>query len=491
MKCPNCGAEMKESLLYCENCGEDIHIVPDFEPELERNIKQSLEHILEDVAQEDGQKDAQAGKNAAKEDSGARRDRPGRRLRPLAGWIGMGVLVLLLIAGGVMTVLYFSSDYQAQRARRCTEAGQYERAIRYYTRAMELDRFNVDLKLELAEVYFLKSDKEEYEYWLKEIVEDVNADVEQLESAYGKLIAIYRAREDYQTISDMLLTCEHESIRTTYQNYLAEAPQFSVTAGEYDEVKALKLTVTGKGTIYYTLNGSIPDESCEQYTAPILLENGSYTVKAVFVNENGVASEIAEAKYRITVEELEAPELNVDDGEYDTPVFITVMNDAEEIYYTTDGSNPTMDSAQYTGPIPMPLGVSHFKFARLEVGRSSEIVERSFTFELDTDTTPEQAVDLVRENALASGKIWDHSGHFDDTKAHYQYQYLCVANIDEIGDSKLGDTGGSGTYYVVAEILVDEQGTAARTGNYYAVNVYTGSFFRLQIENGIYTLIGI
>lgn len=487
MKCPNCGAEMKESLLYCENCGEDIHIVPDFEPELERNIEQSLEHILEDVAQEDGQ----AGKAAVKEDTGAQKDSPGKRFRPMAGWIGMGVLVLLLIVGGVMTFQYFSPDHQTQCARRCTAAGQYERAIHYYTRAMELDRFNVDLKLELAEVYFLKNDKAEYEYWLKEIVTDPNTDVEQLESAYGKLIAIYRAREDYQTISDMLLTCENESIRTAFQSYLAEAPQFSVTAGEYDEVKALKLTVTGKGTIYYTLNGSTPDESSEQYTAPILLENGTYTVKAVYVNENGVASEVAEAQYRITVEELEAPELNVDDGEYNTPVFITVMNDTEEIYYTTDGSTPTMDSTQYTNPIPMPLGVSHFKFARLEVGRSSEIVERSFTFELDTDFTPEQAVDLVRENALASGKIRDHSGHFDDTEAHYQYQYLCVANIDEIGDSNLGDTGGVGIYYVVAETLADTQGISTRTGNYFAVNVYTGSFYKLQIEDGIYTLIEI
>ena len=34
MKCPNCGAEMEEGKLYCEHCGEDIHIVPDFEPEV-------------------------------------------------------------------------------------------------------------------------------------------------------------------------------------------------------------------------------------------------------------------------------------------------------------------------------------------------------------------------------------------------------------------------------------------------------------------------
>lgn len=475
MKCPNCGAEMKDNLLYCEKCGEDIHIVPDFEPELERNMEQSMEHILEEVAQEDGQ----AGKNADQNAAGASGGDSGKRLRRIVGWIGIGVLVLLLIVGGTTLFQYFSPDYQIQRARQATTSEQYEKAIRYYTRAMELDRFNVDLKLELAGVYFLKNDKTEYEYWLLDIVTDPNTNAEQLESAYGKLIAVYRAREDYQGINDMLLDCESEAIRTTYQNYLAEPPQFSVAGGEYDEVQALKITVTGKGTIYYTLNGRKPDENAERYTTPIILENGSHTVKAVYINENGVSSNIVEARYSITVEELEAPELNVDDGEYDTPVFITVTNDIEEIYYTADGSTPTMDSAQYTGPIPMPLGVSHFKFARLEIGRSSEIVERRFVFVLNTDITPEKAVDQVRENALASGKIYDNSGHFDDTEACYEYHYLWVADINE------------SAYYAVAEVLVDAQGVAARTGNYFAINAYSGSFYKLNIENGVYTLIEI
>ncbi len=472
MKCPNCGAEMKEGRLYCENCGEDIHIVPDFEPELERNIEQSLGHILDDVGRQQ-----RTSEKSAEPDEGTRPVPLGQRVRPLALWIGMGLLVLFLAAGGVRIFQYYSPDYQTDSAQRATAAGQYERAIRYYNRAMELDRFNVDLKLELADVYFLENDRTEYEFWLRRIVEDPNADSEQLSSAYGKLIALYRAREDYQTINDMLLTCENESIRTTYQSYLAQMPQFSVPGGDYDEVKALKLTVTGKGNIYYTLDGTVPDERDERYTTPILLENGDYEVQAVFVNENGVASEIADAVYHIHVEELEPPLLNVDGGEYDTPVLITVVNDAENVYYTTNGTAPTMNSAQYTEPIPMPLGVSTFQFARLEPGRSSVVVERVFTFELDTDVTPELAVDKVRKHALDTGKIVDDFGHFDDSEACYQYQYLYVIDINDIN-----------AFYVVAELFVDAQGIAAYSGNYYAVNAYSGYLYRLQIEDGSYQL---
>ena len=35
MKCPRCGSEMKEGMLFCENCGEEIRIVQDFEPEID------------------------------------------------------------------------------------------------------------------------------------------------------------------------------------------------------------------------------------------------------------------------------------------------------------------------------------------------------------------------------------------------------------------------------------------------------------------------
>lgn len=53
MKCPNCGAEMKEGTLYCEHCGEDIHIVPDFEPEIEYNMEQTLHDIAREMTPEE------------------------------------------------------------------------------------------------------------------------------------------------------------------------------------------------------------------------------------------------------------------------------------------------------------------------------------------------------------------------------------------------------------------------------------------------------
>lgn len=461
MKCPNCGAEMKDGILYCEHCGEDIHIVPDFEPELEHNIEQSLGHIRKSV--EESNEPVQKTVVFS--------------VKQLGFVISILILIIFLVFGIFCLLSYFSVNEQIDKARDATLKGNYDKAIARYEHALELDSLNVDAKFELAEVYFLQNNTEEYEKLLVQIVNDPNTGVEQLESAYGKLIAVYRTQGDYQTINDMLLTCPNEAIKTTYHSYLAMPPVFSTASGEYREVQAIKLTVTGKGIIYYTLDGKDPTSDSTQYTAPILLENGKHIIKAIFVNENGVQSEMVEAEYQIDVEELEEPAVNLEGGEYNVPLMISIINGYENVYYTTDGSIPTMDSHLYTEPIPMPLGVSVFKFARIEPGRISQIVERTYTLVLSTDISAEMAVDKVREHSLATGKIIDNSGHFDETKACYRYQFKYVLNINQAGD-----------YFVIEELLSDIYNVQTKTGNYYAVEAYTGKLYKLQIENGVYTL---
>lgn len=49
MKCPNCGCEMAEDHLYCEKCGMEIQMVPDFEPEFENSIIETLSTVAEEI----------------------------------------------------------------------------------------------------------------------------------------------------------------------------------------------------------------------------------------------------------------------------------------------------------------------------------------------------------------------------------------------------------------------------------------------------------
>ena len=254
-----------------------------------------------------------------------------------------------------------------------------------------------------------------------------------------------------------------------YQSYIAREPEFSVNEGYYTSIQPLRLTVIGTGKIYYTMDGSRPTEASTEYTAPIIMDNGDYVISAYFVNDRGVSSNVVKKEYHIENDELAPPEINAISGSYSFPVAIEVMDDEGDVYYTTDGSDPTYNSAVYSGPIPMPLGRSTFKFARVVDGVTGKITERTYELAMDTDLTPALAVDSVVEYVLSTGKIIDLAGHYDESENKYQYMYQYVTSFNE-----------SGYFYVVAEVLWSTDGSTVRTGSNYAVNVFTKELFKLQ-----------
>lgn len=507
MKCPNCGSEMAEGSLYCEKCGEDIHIVPDFEPELEQNIEQNIEQTIHTILAELDEVKTNAnseGESAQNKDDTQQiqvnkhrknilgkqntSDNPKhknnfgkkkipknqRKRRSYMGiMLFLGILVIVLL-GGIAGLIYgyYSEEFQVNRAVWYTSAGKYDKAISCYNRALELDSSNIELLFNLAEVYYLKNNKIEYEYLLREIIKNPNATAEQLEGAYDKLIAIYRARDDYQTINTLLLASGNENLISTYQKYIVREPEFSIKEGYYTSIQPLKLSAAGTGKIYYTMDGSVPTEESTQYTAPIILDNGDYVITAFFVNDRGVASDAVSKEYHIENDEIPPPEVSALSGEYSFPVNIEVTGDDEDVYYTTDGTVPTYFSNVYTGPIPMPLGKSNFKFAKIVNGVTGTVTDRVYQLVLNTDFTPQQAVDTVVQYAMSVQKIYDEEGHFDDSGSVYRYEYQYAANINSVAD-----------FYVIEEILQGADGILTRTGNHYAVNVYTGEMFRLQKDN--------
>lgn len=553
MKCPKCGADMAEGSLYCEQCGEEIHMVPDYEPELEFSIIQSMNNIMADVngdspaallessedekrigeisnahsrnspgggaSRQDGRnKGGQAGKetdmlynrdgqnckndqmyeqrvqNDKRDNSDATKNdfqenvaenlhRKKNRLLILSV-VCAGVIMVICVAGGIMLYLYNSYDYQLEQAMECLASQRYDKAIQYYSRALELDDKDIEVRFSLADTYFQKGNKIEYEYLLREIIHNTNADDAQLERAYGKLIAVYREKKDYNTINQILMACDNEKIQNIYQTYIAKPPEFSYQEGYYTEIVPLKLIAATTGKIYYTLDGTQPDDSSMEYTAPIFLDNGDHMVKACFVNEYGVYSSCVSKEFHVSITQVAAPDISVISGEYYYPMLIEVLDYYDgEVYYTTDGSEPGQHSLPYTGAIPMPIGRSTFKFAFvMQDGSISDIAERTYQLRLNTLISEKDAERKIVDYMVSTGKIYDSEGNYSEENAgQYKYQYQCVLNVNQESD-----------YYMIAEIYKDEDGNMTKTGSYFAVDIYSGGLFKLQVdENSNYTLVEI
>ena len=273
MKCPNCGQEIQEEHLYCEKCGMEIQIVPDFEPEIENSITETLITVAEEIDH----------KKTDKNDTFFS-DEQGKSFW-LIKMITFLVILLVVVIGTIIMYLNYSVSYQINKAKEKANRNDYEAAVSYLDRALELEKGNVEIVLLQANYYFKLNQEDKAITILQDLLEKNNMQDEEEKSVYYQMIAIYEEQEKYVEINELLKACIYEDIVTEYQKYLAMEPEFSYEPGSYGHVVFLKLSANTAGKIYYTLDGSVPTTSSAIYMSPINLQSGYYQVNAFFVNE--------------------------------------------------------------------------------------------------------------------------------------------------------------------------------------------------------------
>lgn len=134
----------------------------------------------------------------------------------------------------------------------------------------------------------------------------------------------------------------------------------TITPSSQTSIEPITCTLactTSEASIYYTLDGSEPNNASYPYTEPIIVSS-SLTVKAKAFKANYGDSQVATASYQITGT-ISAIECSLDSGVYVTAQSITLKVSPEDskIYFTMDGSEPTDGgtSILYVGPISINL----------------------------------------------------------------------------------------------------------------------------------------
>lgn len=480
MKCPNCGQEIQAGHLYCEKCGLEIQIVPDFEPEIENSITEALTTVAEEIDPNSGPQRNEPDSASAGDDLFVETSRK--------NWvvIALGTAVAVALIGiGVSLLIHFkfSAPYQLENARKYAQQEDYETALTFLDRAIELDPHNVEQRM-LKASYCYRLDRKEQaaEVW-QELIEKEPLAEEQAEQAYENIVSIYDELGRYEEINELLMQCQEGGIVTMFQNYMAMPPEFSYAAGSYDEIVPLRLSANTTGTIYYTLDGSEPSRASLRYTAPVFLESGTYQVSALFINDYGIESQVVKNWYEINLTVPNPPIVLLESGRYQLPTMIDVLLSTEgTIYYTTDGSEPTIDSLKFTQPIDMPLGQTNYKFVVISnEGVSSEVVNRTYEFRPDTDISVQKAISNVTSALYQRGVLKDLQGHSFGIQGKYVFSYDSIVEIPELG-----------YYYKLNEYVESENGTRTKTERLYAVELYTGAPNRLIYdENGNMGLIAL
>lgn len=446
MKCKFCHKELKEGRLYCEHCGRPVQMVPNFEPEIEAEIDETLSAIAVDEV-------IGAAKPAT--------EPPDGKKKPFPSFFP--IIVILFIAGFAAGVFLFTINhtYSAyyEDGMQAIEDGNLEQALSCFNKALLKEEDSLDARLQIAHVYYRMGDDAKALRGYLDIIEEFP----DCRDAYQGAITIYEDREDYLSINRLLGTCKVDAVYNEFREYLALPPQFSEEEGIYHERLMIKLMTDNKGTIYYTLDGSEPGKESLVYKAPIALNPGNNVIRAVFVNEMGIISDSVSRIYEIELLKPEPPHISPVSGNYILPQSISAsVPDECEVYYTTDGTDPTSQSEKYEGPVAMPLNGSSFKFIAYSKNNKiySSVVSVTYHLDFNGACTPEVAANYTAATLAGKGKILDANGTAAGMEG--QYKYRCESAITE----------GSRYFYIIDEYYLPENGEARKTGDVYAVNAF-------------------
>lgn len=122
------------------------------------------------------------------------------------------------------------------------------------------------------------------------------------------------------------------------------APTASPSGGELTIARRVELSSSAE-KIYYTTDGTTPTESSNLYKEPVLI-NRTTTLKAIAVSKDGEISEVASFQYTAAAR-ADMPKASYESGSIVEPgTIITLRTDTAnaQIYYSTDGTDPTLDT---------------------------------------------------------------------------------------------------------------------------------------------------
>lgn len=187
-----------------------------------------------------------------------------------------------------------------------------------------------------------------------------------------------------------------EELSGTDDQMKVSTPSISPNGGIYNSDQSVNISCpTGGVTIYYTTDGSDPDDNTALYTGPIAVSgNGTnMTIKAIAFKVGLTESDIDIKEYSINYDQVSTLVVSPVGGiyNYDQNVSISCATAGATIYYTTDGSNPDGGSTVYSGPIPVAGNGANMtiKAITLKSGMlDSAIATEAYTINYDQVATP-------------------------------------------------------------------------------------------------------
>ncbi|MBN2719671.1 MAG: chitobiase/beta-hexosaminidase C-terminal domain-containing protein [Proteobacteria bacterium] len=156
--------------------------------------------------------------------------------------------------------------------------------------------------------------------------------------------------------------------------------------GEYPGKIRVMIETSEPADVYYTLDGSIPDEKSLRYESPVDIEKNT-VLSWLAVDKVGNKGVPGQAKY-ILDRTPPVAEAQPKGGKFLGPISVTLASEeGSVIRYTLDGTDPTEKSPVYKGPFLLERYTVLKFFSTDESGNSGDIITE--TYQIPTGVAPQ------------------------------------------------------------------------------------------------------
>jgi hypothetical protein len=160
------------------------------------------------------------------------------------------------------------------------------------------------------------------------------------------------------------------------------SPAFSPAAGTYTSAQTVTISDATAGVqLYYTTDGTAPTIASAEYAGPIAVSS-TETIEAIAVSSGYSNSAVSTATYTFAYQTPAAtPSFSPSPGTYTAAQSVTLSDTTAgaQIYFTTNGTAPTIASTLYTGPISVPSSVTLRAIAAAPGYANSAVAVGAFT----------------------------------------------------------------------------------------------------------------
>ena len=474
MICPNCGNEIAEGHLYCEVCGEEIRMVPDFDIQVEESINVSLSSLADDVNKPVIDEEAlnsyttkELPVDKVKESLNKDFSYKNYLLKivkkiPIARVVLAFAICVVIIMSIFIAIRSFSepsiSENVYAKARKHYDAGEYSKTIEMLRDVTDSEDWDYNCAVLLSDSYM---ELHKYDEAIAILTESYKLEPDKTDLV-RRLMEAYISANDIQSACNLLKETNDTEILSKYSEYLPKPPVFSLESGTYTDDDTLSIMSDEYEEVYFTLDGSEPTINSQRYETPFIFDVGEHTITAITANQYGITSDPVQKKFIIEKKMLDDPVLLTAGGDYSDAELIKLEKPSGAvIYYTDDGTEPDADSNVYNQPIPMPLREKTYKFIMIDAeGTKSRVIEATYNLRMVTLVdvpTAEATVQVL----LKLGNKSVQQSEFKGSSAYHT---------------------NNSNYYLIDEFSLQSQ-DKVKTGRVFAVDVLTGEVFKIDMSS--------